>query len=217
MKKLLCILLSFAFVLTTTARNDVTKFLGISVDGTLENMILKLKQKGFENVGEDWLKGFYNGRLVTLTPISLRDNKVCRIMIIYYTTNNDKDIIKQYNSLCEQFCENENYDGYLYNLEELYIPENENIADEIMKDPEKYKMGFRQATTNLSDPPYFKNEAEKEQWYKNSIVVIDFLEHNRVWFKIYKDSEYISVKDEKYVLVIYYDNLLNVPQQGDDL
>ncbi len=44
---------------------DVTRFLGIPIDGTRSEMISKLKAKGFTSVpGTDMLEGEFNGKNV---------------------------------------------------------------------------------------------------------------------------------------------------------
>ena len=59
----LCLLSIVAF-----AQKDVTKFLGIPVDGTKTQMIQKLKAKGFVyNQQKDILKGEFNGEQVEIS------------------------------------------------------------------------------------------------------------------------------------------------------
>jgi hypothetical protein len=47
MKKLTLFFIAAAFSITVFAQEDVTKFLGISIDGFKSEMINKLKSKGF--------------------------------------------------------------------------------------------------------------------------------------------------------------------------
>ena len=47
MKKILSLAVLLVFSLAMYAQKDVTKFLGIPVDGTKSEMIKKLKEKGF--------------------------------------------------------------------------------------------------------------------------------------------------------------------------
>ena len=47
MKRIIFSLMIVMMAFTATAQNDVTKFLGIPVDGTKAEMIRKLKAKGF--------------------------------------------------------------------------------------------------------------------------------------------------------------------------
>ena len=50
MKKILSLAVLLVFSLAMYAQKDVTKFLGIPVDGTKSEMIKKLKEKGFTEV-----------------------------------------------------------------------------------------------------------------------------------------------------------------------
>lgn len=57
-------------------KKDVTKFLGIPVDGTKTEMIQKLKAKGFTyNQRLDCLEGEFNGREVKIFVVT-NNNKV---------------------------------------------------------------------------------------------------------------------------------------------
>lgn len=48
MKKVLTLLFSVVMALVVNAQTEVTKFLGIPVDGTKAEMVQKIKAKGFE-------------------------------------------------------------------------------------------------------------------------------------------------------------------------
>ena len=62
-------------------KNDVTKFLGIPVDGTKAEMKQKLVAKGFTyNAQNDYFEGEFNGRDV-IVCIATNNNKVWRIMV----------------------------------------------------------------------------------------------------------------------------------------
>ena len=53
MKKILSLAVLLVFSLAMYAQKDVTKFLGIPVDGTKSEMIKKLKEKGFTESSYD--------------------------------------------------------------------------------------------------------------------------------------------------------------------
>ena len=64
------------------AQHEVTKFLGIPVDGSKSEMIRKLKDKGFKtsSVNKEMLEGEFNGKDVWLTVVENKD-KVYRIAV----------------------------------------------------------------------------------------------------------------------------------------
>lgn len=58
------------------AQKDVTKFLGIPVDGTKSEMIQKLKAKGFTyNSVKDMLEGEFNGSEVQIAVVTNRETR----------------------------------------------------------------------------------------------------------------------------------------------
>ena len=62
MKKILLSLTLLMLSVAMYAQNEVTKFLGIPIDGTKADMIQKIKAKGFSyNAQEDCLEGTFNG------------------------------------------------------------------------------------------------------------------------------------------------------------
>lgn len=84
------------------AQTDVTKFLGIPVDGNKSEMIRKLKTKGFKQSPDvaDVLIGKFNGTDVNVYIVTNND-KVCRIMVWDKNTINETDIRIRFNVLCE--------------------------------------------------------------------------------------------------------------------
>lgn len=86
MKKLLCVTIALLYAAAMQAQEeekDVTKFLGIPVDGYKPAMIEKLKAKGFTPAiaGKDVLEGEFNGTDVLLL-INTNNYKVCGITLI---------------------------------------------------------------------------------------------------------------------------------------
>ena len=84
MKKLLCAIIALLYAATMQAQEeekDVTKFLGIPVDGYKPAMIEKLKAKGFTSTtwDKDVLEGEFNGTEVQVY-VKTHNNKVCRII-----------------------------------------------------------------------------------------------------------------------------------------
>ena len=107
MKKLLCVTIALLCTATMQAQEeekDVTKFLGIPVDGYKPAMIEKLKAKGFRSIpNADLLEGEFNGTDVLLSIVT-NNNKVWRIMLTDKNfTRNVTDIKIRFNQLCKQF------------------------------------------------------------------------------------------------------------------
>ena len=148
MKRLLLLLL----LITSTsvfAQKEVTKFLGIPVDGYKSEMIQKLKAKGYNyNSARDCLEGEFNGRDVEIGVVT-NNNKVYRIAIIDKTYSNESDIKIRFNTLCNQFENNTKYVGSL----EQKIPENEDISIQMSLYSKRYEAAFfqRQSDGQIGD------------------------------------------------------------------
>lgn len=110
MKKLIFTLLISLFTLNSVAQKDVTKFLGIPVDGTKAEMIRKLKAKGFQTSQYSTvdLVGEFNGADVYISIIT-NNNKVFRIVVEDQISLNETDIKIRFNQLCRQFENNSKY------------------------------------------------------------------------------------------------------------
>lgn len=94
---LLFILLMYS--LTMLAQKDITKFMGIPVDGFKKDMIQKLKAKGFEYDNEiDLLTGEFNGEKVNIF-VATQSNKVWRIVVADAIERNEHDIKIRFNNL----------------------------------------------------------------------------------------------------------------------
>ena len=89
------------------AENYPTKFLGIPIDGTKQEMIKKLEEKGFVYDEEtDWLTGEFNGKDVIL-KIRTNNRKVYYVAVIYKYFYTGEEVKKEYNILLKQFENNE--------------------------------------------------------------------------------------------------------------
>ena len=109
MKKISSVLLLFLLSISIYAQQNVTKFLGIPVDGSKADMIQKLKEKGFTyNTTTDRLEGVFNGEKVHIL-IQTNKNKVWRIAVIDQITRDEGQIKIRYNLLCQQFKDNPKY------------------------------------------------------------------------------------------------------------
>ena len=208
------------------AQNDVTKFLGIPVDGNKSDMISKLKSKGFKQspYDEDVLTGEFNGKDVNVYIIT-NNNKVCRIMVCDENTMDEVSIKIRFNRLCDQFNNNSKYINLLG--EDQKIKEHEDISYEMLAHEKRYAAIFYQVpdTTAASYTEDFQSmifsKYSKEQLENPSeeitqdiiemtaMYIIDKATKKSVWFMI---SECYG----EYYITMYYDNEYN-RANGEDL
>lgn len=198
------------------AQNDVTKFLGIPVDGYKHEMIQKLKEKGFVSnlYSPDILEGEFNGKPVYIA-ISTNNNKVHRIMVKEKVEYNENNIKARYNQLCHQFECNSKY--IRLSNEEYTIPSDENISYEMLVNKKQYQAVYLQHTPNKTDSLYM----ELIQTPNLSAETIDAMSalqtrvnrlevlHKLVWFTISKENAI-------YKLLLFYENEYN-KANGEDL
>ena len=230
MKKIFASLFFILFALSSFAQKDVTKFLGIPVDGTKSEMIRKLEAKGFKKVpGADALEGEFNGNQVYIRVVT-NNNKVYRILITDVANINERSIQIRFNNLCDQFENNENYISF---NEYTLIPDDEDISYEMMVHKKRYQAAFYQRPSNIEkyadslasisnsvdsimsskytieqlENPTEEIRLEKAQLLMKSIN--DFYSKKSVWFII--SGEY-----GKYYITMFYDNEYN-RANGEDL
>ena len=99
MKKYLFTIVLVFVALNLFSQNDVTKFLGIPIDGTKAEMKAKLVEKGFTPIKErntEYLKGEFNGTDVRVF-IATNNNKVYRIMVCDENTLDEPNIRIRFN------------------------------------------------------------------------------------------------------------------------
>ena len=100
MKRFITISLAIMIAFAASAQRNVTKFLGIPIDGTKSAMIQKLKAKGFTyDATNDVLSGEFNGRDVNLHVVT-NNNKVYRIMVVDAVGSSEGQIKIRFNTLC---------------------------------------------------------------------------------------------------------------------
>lgn len=243
MKKLIlfvavCILLGAGNVMAQQNKNktEVTKFLGIPVDGTKNQMIQKIKAKGFTyNQKQDRLKGKFNGRDVYVSVVTNK-NKVWRIMVQDVVPSSETDIKIRFNELCRQFSENEKY--LAQNLTGNYeIESDENISYNITVRNKRYQAGYFQMTEkdkeflqdtiglmNAVNPIIHSKYTQEELDNPTEEITQDVyniaadyiienlyerVKNRSVWFLI---NEFYG----DYSIIMYYDNELN-KARGEDL
>ena len=145
MKRLAVLFFTVLCTLGAFAQQDVTKFLGIPVDGFKKDMIRKLEAKGFEyNSITEELSGEFNGQDVKLHVVT-NNNKVYRIVVFDANYTNETNIKIRFNTLCGQFARNNRY----YDLVDYTIPESDDISYEMTVNSKRYEADFYQKP---SDP-----------------------------------------------------------------
>lgn len=139
MKKIIGLFFAVLFSAGLYAQEGVIKFLGIPVDGTKQEMIQKLKSKGFTyDQREDDFQGEFNGEEV-LIQVQTQNNKVWRIGIGDKNLRSEGQIKIRFNRLVAQF---ENNSKYTPAKKYQTIDENEDIGYEISVHDKQYEAGF---------------------------------------------------------------------------
>ena len=226
MKKILLFLVLCFISIFSMAQTDVTKFLGIPVDGSKSEMIRKLKTKGFKQspVDKDVLTGKFNGMDVNVHIVTNND-KVCRIAVYDKNTMNETDIRIRFNALCEQFKNNSKYCSL--SEEDPKIKEDEDISYEMSVHNKRYEADFYQIldTTTTNYKEEFKylvySKYTKEQIENPSEEILQDIykmENNYVRDKVTKKSVWFMICEYygKYYIAIFYDNEYN-SANGEDL
>ncbi len=220
--------------MTATAQKDVTKFLGIPVDGYVPEMKQKLISRGFTYDSQyKSFEGEFNGRNVNIY-ISTNNNKVWRIMVCDANTCSETDIRIRFNTLCNQFAKNKKYISANFGEKEYNLSENEDISYEMAVHNKRYEACYYQ----LPDPDLvdtlavqkrirkvllqeysqeqIDNPTEEQAEDINRIVsdeythiAYEIMVKKPVWFII---SEHYG----KYYITMYYDNEYN-HSDGEDL
>lgn len=217
MKKLIMFALLFVSIVVN-AQKDVTKFLGIPVDGAKSTMIQKLKAKGFRyNINRDVLTGEFNGKTVKVSVVTYRD-KVWRIVVEDINYVGEADIKINFNNLCKQFNKNEKYSKASL-TSDFIIPDDEDISYNMSVENKRYQATYWQKPENMSDAANDMASSLKSKYTEEELKelteeqrtelisemigkVVDTLSKKSVWFMI--NEEY-----GKYGIVLYYDNEYN--------
>ena len=197
MRKFLTLLAMIAISASVFAQKEVTKFMGIPVDGSPTEMIKKLKAKGFTTDedfmqaiklgGVDWdgpelLIGRFNGERIRVL-LGVETNKVWRIYLSDKDSRDETQIKIRFNNLVRQF---ENNDKYVPLSDEQTIADDEDISYQMTVNKKQYEAVFGQ---------------------KGEDGTVD--EKRMVWFCI-------SQRSDGYCIYMYYDNKYN-EADGSDL
>lgn len=225
MRRILSVAILLVISVSLFAQKDVTKFMGIPIDGFKPEMIQKLKEKGFVSSASDKniLEGEFNGSQVTIHVVTT-NNKVSRIGISDVNYVDETDIRIRFNRLCQQFKSNSKYTS----LDDYTIPEDEDISYEMKVNKKRYEAVFYQNPV-ITDSIAMANElkeillqkySEKElenptEDIKTDITkmgvsyAMDLISKKPVWFII---SDFYG----KYYITMFYDNEYN-RANGEDL
>ena len=227
MKRLLTLSMLFVCVTALFAQNDVTKFLGIPVDGSKSEMIQKLKAKGFRYDSElDCLKGEFNGRDSYISVVTNSD-KVYRIMVRDAISSSESNIRIRFNALCRQFENNKKYQST--SSESYIIPEDDNISYEMSVNKKRYQASYFQVPEGGIDSTAIAQEAQTFIYSKYSQeqlssfteeqgqeLMAELLQY--MTDKLYKKSVWFMIAEQygEYYILLYYDNGYN-QANGEDL
>ena len=155
MKKIYFTIFFLFCVIFANAQKDVTKFLGIPVDGSKSEMRRKLISKGFTPktvFGEEHLEGEFNGTDVYVM-IGTNNNKVWRIAVVDQSSMDEKDIKNRFNRLVSQFKKNERYIDF---RKDFTIPEEENVSTNTTGRPMKQCSTKSPMRTRLTLPLFVR-------------------------------------------------------------
>ena len=213
----------------TYAQKEVTKFLGIPVDGAKLAMIEKLKAKGFKyNQRLDYLTGEFNGNNVIIS-IATNNNKVWRIVLVDAIARDETDIRIRFNNLIRQFNNNKKYiPAY---ATDPTIDDNEDISYEMSIQNKRYEAAYFQKTENIDTLELKKITSEKREQllkkysaeqletpsedvnkdieFATASTMYELFSKRSVWFLI-------SEKYGEYRISMFYDNEYN-HSDGEDL
>lgn len=160
MKKILILAMTVILSAGAFAQREVTKFLGIPVDGTKQSMIQKLKAKGFTyDQQTDYLYGEFNGEKVRIS-VQTQGNKVWRIAVTDEIGRNENQIRIRFNNLVSQF---ENNNKYMPYKDSQTLSDNEDISHEISVRDKQYAATFFQYS---KDAPEFNDTLTLQKEYR---------------------------------------------------
>lgn len=210
MKKILAVISAFILSSSLYAQKEITKFLGIPVDGTKVEMIQKLKAKGFTSNAYDRniLEGEFNGTDVNV-HIATNNNKVYRIMLCDKNCRDEAGIKIRFNNLCEQFLNNKKY---MPAKNDQTLSDDERISYEMIVKKKRYEAVFYQIPSDdemMMLKSSWSNISEEEQEDKFKEYFMKSVPNRCVWFLI-------SELNGEYYISMFYDNEYN-RANGEDL
>ena len=216
MKKLIIFPLLFVAVFAS-AQIEVTKFLGIPVDGNKQQMIQKIKEKGYlYNSNYDRLEGEFNGRDVFIYVVT-NNNKVYRILVEDAVYSSEGDIKIRFNTLLRQF-ENNNQKYFSMSTEDGELSESEDISYEMTVNNKRYEAAFIQITNTLDSVTLSKKMQEFNKENYGDDYLLDMTDEQildasiKFFLSLYIDNSVwfmINERYGRYGILLYYDNNRN--------
>lgn len=139
------LLLLLLFSVPSFAQDCVTKFMGIPVDGTKEEMVSALEKKGFKNYGE-YLVGEFNGRENSIAVVTNKGEVYCVDAIDGKL--DDITVVRRFNNVFSMLKNNPKY-SY---IEGELIPSGEDVGYNILVKNHVYEAYFQQIENNSDGP-----------------------------------------------------------------
>lgn len=151
MKKIILLAILAAVQFCSFGQNTM-KFLGIPIDGSKEQMISALKNKGYTyDVRNDMLEGEFNGEDVIIF-IKTNNNKVCAVGISDSKSVDEAQVKVRFNTLYYQFQNNGKYE--LISGNEL--SDEEDISYEMTVHKKEYKAYFAPIDKSINGMVIYK-------------------------------------------------------------
>lgn len=178
MRKIAFVLMMLLSMSLNAQDKEVTRFMGIPIDGSKSEMISKLKGKGFVyDSKNDFLTGEFNGSDVNIY-IGTNKNKVYRIFVADSQTFSEAQIKIRFNNLVYQFEHNKRY---ISSDSSQYINENEKISYQMLVNKKYYDAVFYQINEDLESNISYIDKADFETMHEqlhNSVVELCALFEN---------------------------------------
>jgi hypothetical protein len=221
--KKLPFLVLFLFPLILFGQNDVTQFLGIPIDGTKSELIIKLKEKGFRTKlnAPGVLEGEFNGTDVDLFIVT-NNNKARRLAVRNSSPMDESSAKTKFNNLISQFNRNSKYVPTADSiLQKYYIPDDEDISRGILLNKKRYQASFYQKSAAYdSIEVEYKSLLERSDLNEEHIKKLSelgFSKFDNFMSSLNKDV-WLNLRHDLngYFITIFYDNKYN-EADGEDL
>ena len=212
----------YTFVSTGKEETDekALKFMGIPIDGSKDDMVAALMEKGFkQDWGDEYLTGIFNGENVKVF-ISTNHGIVDRIRVVYPSTNDSNDTRVKFNTLLSKMNRNAKYVSVSPRPE---IPAGESVGLISYGDSKHYDTAYFFLMPD-ADQAQWKGEfnAAYKKKYTKPVKDLSYDELEEVLFCLptrirsaISGIVWLAITNVDHIN-IYYDNLQNRPR-GEDL